>query len=387
MRAREFIIESAASIGRKYQHIEDLVFTNGSRGGLHAVERLRDMLERGGTIELKWDGSPVVYWGRDSNGRFMLIPKNAWQYLQNGKTTTSSGVSTIMKSPEDIKNFITQTGQVDPTQEKIRQQYANEMANLWNYFKKVSPDRGFIEGGLLFYPGTKSDGSSAMPQLNKDTLEYEFTPNITTFHIPKNSDLGRRIEKAKIMVAATGYYPNLGDTVESRYPNAEKLSTNDVIVQGTTYVEQPPQVDTQPLNRAEDFITKNATLIDQFLSGQPGLKKPGDVLYKFYNQKKRISGTKQEFRSWVTENLSPAQAQKILSNPGLDRVLDAVDLLIDAKMSLIQVLRSGVHGGIRQTKPEGYAQAYPDKKFPTGRDLPGQFVKFTDPETWVPRKD
>ena len=60
MKIRELIIEAAAAIGRKYQHIEDLVFTNGSTGGLHAVERLQSMGSQGSTIELKWDGSPVM---------------------------------------------------------------------------------------------------------------------------------------------------------------------------------------------------------------------------------------------------------------------------------------------------------------------------------------
>ena len=72
------ILEAIApKVGRKYQHIEDLVLSHGSHGGLHAVQRLRNMTEQGGTIELKWDGMPVVYWGRDEAGNFSMIPKNA----------------------------------------------------------------------------------------------------------------------------------------------------------------------------------------------------------------------------------------------------------------------------------------------------------------------
>ena len=93
MRLRELFEAAAPTVGRKYQHIEDLVFTNGSNGGLHAVERMRKMSQQGGSIELKWDGSPVVYWGKDSEDRFMLIPKNAWDYLKRGKKETTSGVN------------------------------------------------------------------------------------------------------------------------------------------------------------------------------------------------------------------------------------------------------------------------------------------------------
>lgn len=385
MRLRELFEAAAPTVGRKYQHIEDLVFTNGSNGGHHAVERMRDMGTTGGSIELKWDGSPVVYWGRDEQGRFMLIPKNAWEYLKRGKRETTNGVSTLMLNPKDIENFILQTGKSEPGKEKQRVGYAKQLSSLWNYFESISPEKGFIEGGLLFYPGTKPQGGTAMPVLNKQTGNYDFTPNITSFHIPADSDLGKRIARAKVMVAATGYYSSLGDGSESRFPNAEELSTDDVIVQGTTYVQEAPEFDSSDLDEAEQYIDQNAGAIDSFLAGQPGLSKPGDVLYKFYNQTLRVEGAKDKFEDWVKQNISAGQAQKVLTHPGLPHVLTAVELLTKAKMKLITALNLGTHGGIKQTKPEGYAQAHPGRQFK--RDLPGQFVKAIDQANWAPRKD
>ena len=111
MKIAQFLTEAAApKVGRKYQHVEDLVLSHGSHGGLHAVERLRNMGEQGGSIELKWDGMPVVYWGRDENGNFSMIPKNAWAYLKSGKTETSSGAPTVMRSPKDVKAFVQEIG-------------------------------------------------------------------------------------------------------------------------------------------------------------------------------------------------------------------------------------------------------------------------------------
>ena len=379
MRIVELITEAAApTVGRKYQHIEDLVFTNGSDGGLHAVERLRTMGTQGGTIELKWDGSPVIYWGKDEQGRFSMIPKNAWEYLKRGKQQLDNGVSTVMYSPEDIKAFVLGTGKATPEQANQRQAFANELAELWPYFEKISPPRGYIEGGLLFYP-------SKPAVLNPKTGDYDFTPNITSFHIPQESKLGQRIAKAKLMVAATGYYDTLGSSDEGRFPNAEQLSTPDVIVQGTTYVEQAPGADDAGLTAAEQYIQKNAGSIDNFLAPKPGLSKPGDILYKFYNQNLRIPGVKQKFQQWATDNLSAGQSQKVLSDPGLEAVLHAVEMLSTEKTKLIQGLSSGTHGGIRQTKPEGYVQAHPGSQFK--KDLPGQFVKAIDQATWAPRKD
>jgi len=367
----------APIVGRKYQHIEDLVFTNGSKGGLHAVERLRHMTNKGGTIELKWDGSPVIYWGRDDDGKFHMFPKNAWDYLKRGTTHTKSGVTTMMNDADDIAMFVLGTGTTQPGQEDQRRAFAQGLADLWPYFEKISPAKGYIEGGILFSPLKPA-------KLNQSTNEFDFTPNITSFHIPVGSELGKRISNAKMMVAATGYYTHIGSD-ETRYPNAEKLSTPDVIVQGTTYVEHAPKIDDTGLKHTEDFIKKNKSLIDSFIAGQPGLSKPGDVLYSFFNQNLRVEGVKEKFAQWSMAKLSNSQAQKVLSHPGLDAVLSAVELLTHEKMKVISALSSGTHGGIRQTKPEGYVQAHPGGKFKN--DLPGQFVKTIDQANWAPRKD
>ncbi len=369
----------AAGVGRKYQHIEDLVFTGipsqgispGAEAGQQAIRIINSMATTAKSMELKWDGSPVVYWGRDEQGRFSLIPKNAWEYLKRGKTEVQSGVPTAMYSPDDIKKFVLGTGKTEPGKEKQRQEFANKMASLWPYFEKVSPEKGYIEGGILFSP--------LQPYtFNPTTQEFDFQPNITAFHIPKNSELGAKIQRAKIMVAATGYYETLGSSEETRYPDAESLSTPDVIVQGTTYIEKAPGIDSQLLDRAGEFIQTNANLINNFLAPKPGLSKVGDVLYKFYNQNLRIDGVKQKFVQWAQENLSSKQAAKVINDPGLEATLDAVELLGKAKMDVYRKASAGTHSGIRQTKPEGYVYQDPET---------GQFVKAVSQADWAPRKD
>jgi hypothetical protein len=380
MRAKEFLSEAAApAIGRKYQHIEDLVFTNGSKGGLHAVERLHDMTTTGNSIELKWDGSPVVYWGRDEDGTFRMVPKNAWEYAKRGKTELDNGINVKAKSPQDIVNFVTGTGRLEPGQEEQRKAFAGQLAGLWTLLEQAAPEKGYLEGGILFWP-------MAPAKMNPQTGEYDFQPNVTEFHVRADSPLGQRIADAKLMIAATGYYPSFGSSDEGRLDNIDKLSTNDVIVQGTTYVSNPPKVNTKALDRAEKYITDNAKLIDGFLSAKPGLSKPGDVLYKFYNQNLRLEGVKAKFEQWVKENLSGGQQAKVLSDPkGMNAALNAVEMLTKVKEEMIAAISGGTYGDIRQTRPEGYAQAYPERgwKYP----MPGQFVKTISQATWSPRKN
>ena len=367
------LLEAAGQVGRKYQHVEDLVVANGSAGGLHAVERMKHMVDNYDSIELKWDGMPVVYWGRDEKGVFRMIPKNAWAYLKSGKTQTASGASTIMNSPEDVYKFVMGTGDGDES----RAGFAKQFASLWPLFEKISPKKGFIEGGLLFFPGQ-------MPKLNQRTNTYDFKPNITTFHVPADSELGKRIANAKMMVAATGYYTQMGSSDEQRFPGAEKLSTPDVIVQGTTYVEEMPGVSTEGLDRVENFIKANAQKIDNYLAPKKGLSNPGGELYTYLNKHLRTTGLLKDFPAWAQQNLSAGKAQAMLADTeGLKATLGAVEALSNEKMKIIKSLSLGLHGGIMQTNPEGYAQAHPEINFKN--DLPGQFLKLIDQLNWKPR--
>lgn len=367
------LLEAAGQVGRKYQHIEDLVIANGSKGGLHAVERMRHMADRYDSIELKWDGMPVVYWGRDDKGVFRMIPKNAWAYLKSGKTQTSSGASTIMNGPDDVYKFVMGTGDGG----EGRAGFAKQFASLWPLFEKISPKSGFIEGGLLFFPGQ-------MPVLNKNTKTYDFKPNITTFHVPVDSELGKRIANAKMMVAATGYYTQMGSSDEQRFPDAQKLSTSDVIVQGTTYVEEMPGVTTEGLDKVENFIKANAQKIDNYLAPKKGLSNPGGELYTYLNKHLRTTGLLKDFPAWAQQNLSAGKAQAMLADQeGLKATLGAVEALSNEKMKIIKSLSLGLHGGIMQTNPEGYAQAHPEINFKN--DLPGQFLKLIDQLNWKPR--
>lgn len=376
-------LTESTDVGRKYQHIEDLVISHGSHGGLHAVERLRDMATTGGSLELKWDGMPVVYWGRDEQGNFMMIPKNAWAYLKRGQTQTKTGMPTLTKSPQDVAKFILGTGSGDPQQ---RKEFAKQFAMLWPYFEKISPKKGFLEGGLLFYPGTKPDGQTAMPVLNQKTKTYDFKPNITTFHIPVDSELGQKISKAKIGVAATGFYPTLGSSDEQRYPNAQQLSTSDVFVQGTTFVENPvPFKNLKMLDNLENFLKTNSNKIDNFLKPKPGIKNPSQEIYSYLNKHLRKEGLVRDFPKWAKENLSDTKAKTLLSDKeGLVATLGAIEAISREKLNFIKEINKMTHGSIRQTKPEGYAQAHPGRKFKY--DIPGQFIKMTDPQTWRPEQ-
>ena len=92
-----------------------------------------------------------------------------------------------------------------------------------------------------------------------------------------------------------------------------------------------------------------------------------------------------DFPAWAEANLSPMKYEKIMANPeGLKATLGAVEGIMNQKMEMIKSLSLGLHGGLMQTNPEGYVQAHPEIKF--NYNLPGQFLKIIDQETWKPKK-
>ena len=76
--------------GARIQHAEDIVFWEGSKGAVRALESLIK-LERGGheNVTVKWDGSPAIIFGRDNNGSFILTDKSL--YLCNSYILIKSG--------------------------------------------------------------------------------------------------------------------------------------------------------------------------------------------------------------------------------------------------------------------------------------------------------
>ena len=54
MRAFEFLTE--ATIGREFNHLEDLVFTNPDDGAKRAVSIIKNMEQDSSDVAIKWDG-------------------------------------------------------------------------------------------------------------------------------------------------------------------------------------------------------------------------------------------------------------------------------------------------------------------------------------------
>ena len=286
------IINEAPKVGRAFQHVEDLVLIEGSSGANSAIGRLFDLARNPQTIRWKWDGKPQVYWGREPNGKFIMVGHNGW--LKPG----DSGKS---QSPAELVKFIMSTGNVAPDKQDERMRFANEYASLWALFEAATPKdfRGYVYGDLLFM---------RRPELQDGA--YTFTPNNVQYSVPQSTELGQRISKAIAAVVGHAYFPQFGMGDDQQQPIDDFSSfntTQGLIVLGPRYAQQPIKIDTKKLQDLQKYVAVNKTAIDNFLNDErlAAMKMAGfkGVLYNFNNQMARVGRTTDlasEFMTWLS---------------------------------------------------------------------------------------
>lgn len=369
MRAFEFLYEAEVAapkkVGREFNHLEDLVFTE-PKGALRAVQILKNLAQDAKDVAIKWDGNPTVYWGRDEDGTFRLVGKNNWG-REEGKSS----------SPEELKQFIMSRGKG----EEWRSQFAGEMAALWPIFEAATPADfiGYVYGDILFHPGKPYTGANG---------RMSFTPNQTTYAVKGNTDVGRRIARSKVAVAAHKIYSYFGDKTGEDIADVSKLSGNpELVVFGQTYVSHQPAVNADNIEAISKEANAKTPAIDKLLTPQAGLSDLQTIIYTFVNQQSRAKALdkidSQTFFSWLQNSKVSAPKQAKIAalsqqNAGaLDSLFFLVRELMKAKDEVIRELDSAEGDIVATTggKPggEGYV---------SGKDS----VKLVPRDRWTPFK-
>lgn len=381
MRLRELFKESELpkQLGRAFNHLEDLVFFHGTDGTIEALSHLKDFNtpEGGGSIRMKWDGNPQIYWGRaEANGPLILAGHNGW----------SKGA--VTDSPEAVKDFIAnKSGSPKTPEEKAaRDKFAQDFANLYPLFDKATP-RDFV--GFVYADGLFLQ----RPAVDKEGV-YNFCPNPksqTCYHVRADSDLGKRIANAEVMVVGHAYFPEFGMPDASQKPISDFSQFNSnpqLIVMGPVYNSKPVSINTKEIDAVEQFAKSHGPQIDGFLQGLPGLSDLKNILYTYVNQTAKAKQlddlSPNHFMSWLgTSKVSPGKQQKIgdlvKAHPkALASIFTLVKKIQSLKDSVIDQVEGDTGAEVWDTHGEGRVRyADTSKKFGN--------VKLVPRKRWTPQ--
>ena len=317
MKFQEFrtVLTEAAKVGREYQHLEDLVFVDGSAGANEAADILEKLGTDSSDVAIKWDGNPTIYWGREPNGEFVLVGKNGW-----GRNKSTSA--------DDLSNFIKSSGKG----EEWREKFGNDMAGVFNVMEAATPQdfRGYVYGDLLYHPGKPFSATDG---------KIQFTPNLVTYTVDTKGPLGERIANSKVGVVVHTKFDEWGSKSGAPIKDVTELNSNDAVVLGQTYVPHQPKVDTKEVDNIRKTAQASSQAIDTFLQGTKGLSNPGQIIYTYMNHMTRtqqIDKIEQGFFDWLkTSKVSQGQQAKLAEmNESNPKALPAMFGLIKTIMSV-----------------------------------------------------
>ena len=195
------------------EHLEDNILNGGSEGGKEAVAFLRSlgkMLDQGGAdtrVTVKWDGAPAIICGTNpDNGRFFVGTKSVFN-----KTDPK-----IVYSEEDVDRMYS-PGQL-----------AQKLKDSYKYLSQLSIPN-VVQGDLLF----TDDKYEAT--IGGDTC-IAFQPNTIVYAVPKDTDIGQKIEEAKLgIVFHTSYSGRSLDTMTASFGNIGVQGNTDVFVTSSDF--------------------------------------------------------------------------------------------------------------------------------------------------------
>ena len=195
------------------EHLEDNILNDGSQDGKEAVAFLRSlgkMLDQGAAdarVTVKWDGAPAVICGvNPENGRFFVGTKSVFNKVS----------PKISYSENDVDDLYP-PGQL-----------AEKLKSSYKYLSQLSIPN-VIQGDLLF----TDDKYEA--NIGGETC-IAFQPNTIVYAVPKDSDIGQKIDQAKFgIVFHTQYSGRTLDTMSASFGNINIQGNTNVFVTSSDF--------------------------------------------------------------------------------------------------------------------------------------------------------
>ena len=288
---RQILTEGDARI----DHAEDYVIFQGSKGAAHALESLKS-LEQGGhkNVTIKWDGSPAIIFGRNENGEFIFTDKSGF-VKKGGVERATSG--------DDLEQFLLNRGGGANRDNPDRIEFAGNMKEVFSVYEKAVPRdfRGYFKGDLLYY-------NTPPVEENK----YVFTPNIVTYRVDVNSDLGKRISQSKTGVVIHRQMDEEGNETAIQVEPESFFAGNEVLVVPPVTVSKAPNVINDDIKGLQALVSKSSAGIDKLLDknvlAELKLADFDKIMYLYMNQ----TNMQKDFFEWLKTSKVSVPKQKRL---------------------------------------------------------------------------
>ena len=247
------LVEADVQGGRAkgIEHLEDLVFRNGSAGIKRALDIVRHTAaDTGRTTTVKWDGKPALVFGRDVNGTFILTDVSGF---------TAKGYNGLFTSPRQVRQHLA-TRDADAEANGKPATRVQELApiydRLWPLLDAAVPKnyRGFVQGDLLYM---------ATPPLKAGN--YVFRPNEIEYKIPAASDIGQRIGASEVGLGMHTKYAEPGAPKEP-IGNVKFKTVPGLLLLEPVYAKENVRPETQIVKQLQGLYRSQGAAIDQLFN-------------------------------------------------------------------------------------------------------------------------
>ena len=251
------------------EHLEDDIINRGSAGGVNAINFLksvRDMLagNSGAKINttVKWDGAPAIICGvNPENGKFFVGTKSIFNVTPKINYTTA-----------DIRR--NHTGAV-----------AQKLSVCLNHLSSLNIKQ-ILQGDLLFTNDKK------MAAIRGEKM-ITFTPNTITYAVQADSNIGKKIARAKMgIVFHTMYTGRDMKSLSASFGNVSGSGNSRVFVASAAYKDDSGSItftkseltkfDAQ-LRMAEGSLSRASKILDEMTKRATDPLSVGFRLKAFFN--------------------------------------------------------------------------------------------------------
>jgi hypothetical protein len=247
------IFEAEVQGGRAkgIEHLEDLVFRNGSAGIKKALEIVKyTSADTGKTTTVKWDGKPALVFGRDPNGTFVLTDVSGF---------TAQGYNGLFTSPRQVGQHLAQRD----ADAEAKGKAAGRVESLLPIYQKLWPlldaavpknYRGYVQGDLLY---------TQQPPVQAGN--FVFTPNTIEYKIPVNSDVGQRIANSEVGIAMHTRYDEPGAPKEP-IGRVDFKQVPGLLLLEPVYAKENVRPNKQMVQQVKDIYNGAGAAIDQLFN-------------------------------------------------------------------------------------------------------------------------